>query len=111
MFLYLIPAGLALAGGGYTCLRGVEVRAGTVPGRGDWRIRWACWRYKAEVRREGGVWESVGTFAKGEAALAAAAMRLVLPSEATPGASGYVPTRAGGVRTDAGMIRITQGGG
>ncbi len=98
MFLYAIPIVLALTGGTYTCLRGVKVRSGSVPMRGEWRIRWACWRFIAQIRRSGREeWEDAGSAGKGELAAAGAIAKLLMPE---PGPGGELP--------GDGMIRVTR---
>lgn len=64
----LLPvAGLALAalgGGAYVCTKGVTVQSGTRAGI-PWRVRFACWRYIAEINLAG-TWRRAGIFPLGQ---------------------------------------------
>lgn len=71
MIVLPLVAGAAFLGGGaYVCGKGVIVLSGSAQGIG-WRVRWACWRYIAEVNIAGN-WVQAGTFPLGENGKAAA---------------------------------------
>ena len=89
MILPIIGGVIALGAGSVVCYRGVTTESGTAPG-GDWRIRWACWRWIAEMRKRdaaGNVadWARMGAYSMGEKqkAIMAAKALVMLP----PGSS------------------------
>lgn len=72
MILIPIIGALGLAAAGTVCWRGLPTESGTGPA-GRWRIRWACWRWLAEMQQVEGRWTRVAAFRMGEQALAKAA--------------------------------------
>lgn len=57
--IWPIVGGVALGGTALACGLGIPVMAGTV-GNVQWRVSWACWRWKAQTRVPGGKWELAG---------------------------------------------------
>ncbi len=51
---------VALGGATYVCAKGITVEKGSVADL-QWRVRFACWRYIAEVNMAG-VWKRAGIF-------------------------------------------------
>ncbi len=89
IIFYAIPAAVALAVGAYTCTKGVTVKDGTIPLRGEWRIRWACWRYLAEYRTDDeGEWMHAGSDRNAERAAAAAIAKLLMAAGPASDADG-----------------------
>lgn len=71
-----VAAAIAAAAGSlYAGTRGIPVRSGQLgaPGLGPrWRVRWAVWRWKAQVWTARGGWRGVGEFKSEELARGAA---------------------------------------
>lgn len=96
MILIPVAAGIAAVGAGAVCFRGVTTESGVGPG-GDWRVRWACWRWLAE-KRTGPVpgkvqkWEPIGAYKMGQQgfAKAAAILSVAQPLTVGPGNTGMV---------------------
>lgn len=67
----LIPiAGTIVAiGASGVCWRGVTVHRGSGPA-GEWRIRWACWRWIVERKLHGAAWTRQAVYPMGQRALA-----------------------------------------
>lgn len=89
MILPIIGGVIALGTGSVVCYRGVTTESGTAPG-GDWRIRWACWRWIAEMRKRDaagnvGDWSRMGTYGMGkkQSAIMAAKALVILPPGST----------------------------
>ncbi len=97
MLLYAIPIGLALVGTTYTCWKGVGVGSGTSHPAGDsWRVRWACWRYLAEIRRGSeGAWEKAGSASTKVVAVRIAQVALAKLQPGEPGAGGMIQVKPG----------------
>lgn len=58
--LPIVLGGLLLGGGAYVCAKGITVESGSVVDL-PWRVRFACWRYIAEVNMAG-QWRRAGIF-------------------------------------------------
>lgn len=74
-----IIGSIALVGGGTVCWRGVTAESGMANGR-KWRVRFACWRWIAQIETPNGDMKTIGAFglskrgdAKAAAIMAAAA--------------------------------------
>ncbi len=65
MFVIPILAAVGLAGAGTVCWRGTVTASGTGPA-GEWRIRWACWRWLVERKLTGTAWARYAVFPMGE---------------------------------------------
>ena len=83
-----ILGGTAAAGLGLVCWRGVTMAEGALGGV-KWRVKFACWRYIAELEIQG-EWERVGTFKfnEHERALAIAKAEAARLAAAGPGQTG-----------------------
>ena len=100
MIIPIIGGVIALGTGTAVCLRGVTTESGTAPG-GDWRIRWACWRWIAESRTRSaagdvGDWLRMGTYGMGQkqTAIMSARSLVLMP----PGSSAF--------KAMAGLVKI-----
>lgn len=89
MIIPIVGGVIALGTGSAVCWRGVTTESGTAPG-GDWRVRWACWRYIAEMRSRDaqgnyGDWARAGTYGMGQkqTAIMAAKSLVLMPPSAT----------------------------
>lgn len=99
MIIPIVGGVAALGTGAAVCLRGVVTQSGSGPG-GEWRLRWACWRWIAEFRSRSaagvfGDWARMGVYSMGErekAKMSAMAMAL-MPQSALAGIAATVKIR------------------
>lgn len=69
MFVIPVLAALGLAGAGTVCWRGTVTASGAGPA-GEWRIRWACWRWLVERKLTGTDWARYAVYPMGQRATA-----------------------------------------
>ena len=78
MILPIAIGGAAIVGAAaWVCGRGVVVRSGENANGSSWRVRFACWRYFAEVKTATGNWSRVGTFSRDQMDAALALAKLL----------------------------------
>ncbi len=94
--LALIAGAAAAAGAVYTGTRGVPVRSGRLgnPSTGpQWRVRWALWRWKAQVWTVRNGWMPVGEY-KTEQTARGAALAKAMEHVSQPAIEGVMLTSA-----------------
>ena len=96
MIGWAIAAGVAAFGGYRVCTKGIPIRSGQLgqPGLGPkWRVRWACYQWKAEIwTARDGLWSPVGDFKSETLAKGAAldaALQYMPPQIAAPATAAF----------------------
>ncbi len=90
MVILPIIGATAAAGLGFVCWRGVKMAEGQI-GNVKWRVKFACWRYIADIEIDG-KWTRLGTykFSEHEQALESAKAQAALLAVPTPGGPGMI---------------------